>query len=82
MDTYGQSLKMLPVESDQIEAVGFIEQTHSLYIKFRNSPPMLFEKVPSFRFQGFLAAPRKDAYFRTFIQGHFLSKETSLPMGG
>jgi hypothetical protein len=77
-----QPLKMVSVEADQIESVGFIESSHSLYIKFRNSPPMLFEKVPSFRYQGFMAAPRKDAYFRTFIKGHFMAKETTLPGSG
>ena len=70
--------KMVPIESDMLESVGFSDITHTMYVKFKNSPTMCFEKVPRFRYQGLMAAPRKDAYFKTFIQNQFLSK----PMGG
>lgn len=77
-----QGIKMVTVDADQFESVGFSEIGHCLYVKFRNSPPMCFEKVPRFRFQGLLAAPRKDAYYKTFIQNQFLSKQVELPPPG
>lgn len=72
-------IKMVPVDADQFESVGFVDTTHGLYIKFRNKPAVLYEKVPRFRFQGLMAAPRKDAYFKTFIKDQFLSKQVELP---
>jgi hypothetical protein len=79
MELPPQHIKMLPVDADQFESVGFMETGHSLYIKFRNAPAVRYEKVPRFRFQGLLAAPRKDAYFKTFIKDQFLSKQVELP---
>jgi hypothetical protein len=67
-------VKMVGVDGDLVESVGFVDATHTMYINFRNSPPMIFEKVPRFRYQGLLNAPRKDAYYKTFIQNQFLSK--------
>jgi len=77
MDLHAQSAKMVAVDADLFESVGYEDISHSLLIKFRNSPTMRYEKVPRFRFQGLLGAPRKDAYFKTFIQNQFLSKLVS-----
>lgn len=74
MNVQGQSINMVPVDADLFESVGFVDTTHMMYIKFRNSPAMCFEKVPRFRYQGLLSAPRKDAYYKTFIQNQFLTK--------
>jgi hypothetical protein len=65
---------MVAVDADLFESVGYEDLSHCLYIKFRNSPMLRYEKVPRFRFQGLLGAPRKDAYYKTFIQNQFLSK--------
>jgi hypothetical protein len=68
------AVKMVPVEADMFESVGYEDLTHCLYLKIRNAQTIRFEKVPRFRFQGLLGAPRKDAYFKTFIKDQFLSK--------
>jgi hypothetical protein len=74
--TPGQpGMKWVPVDADQFESISYSMSTRRLYIKFRNSPTLYFEGVPGFRFQGLIAAPRKDAYFTTYIRNHFLSKE-------
>jgi KTSC domain-containing protein len=80
MEGQSPQYKMTPVEADLIESIGFSDETHTLCIKFRNSPTLCFEKVPRFRYQGLLAAPRKDAYYRTFIQNQFLSKPVPVAM--
>jgi hypothetical protein len=40
---------------------------------------LVFNNVPGFRFDGLMAAPRKDAYYDTFIKNFFVSKPTELP---
>jgi hypothetical protein len=74
MELHAHSSKMVAVDADLFESVGYEDLSHCLYIKFRNSPMLRYEKVPRFRFQGLLGAPRKDAYYKTFIQNQFLSK--------
>lgn len=69
------AIKWTPVDADQFESVSYSNSTRRLYIKFRNSPTLFFDGVPGFRVQGLLSAPRKDAYFRTYIKDHFLAKE-------
>ncbi len=79
MDPQLHSLKMASVDADQFESVGYNDTARMLYIKFRNAPALRFEGVPRFRYQGLLSAPRKDAYFKTFIKDQFLSRSVELP---
>jgi hypothetical protein len=69
------AVKMTKVDADTFESVGYAMAGRKLYIKFRTSPALCYEGVPGFRYQGLLAAPRKDAYFRAFIKDSFLAKE-------
>jgi hypothetical protein len=73
------AVKMIPVDADLFEAVGYALGGRQLYVKFRKSPPLVFNNVPGFRYDGLMAAPRKDAYFNTFIKNFFLSKPAQLP---
>lgn len=68
-------LRWVPVDADQFEAVSYVMAGRKLYVKFRNAPTICYEGVPGFRYQGLLSAPRKDAYFKTFIKSGFLAKE-------
>lgn len=79
MEPTPQAVKMMPVDSDLFEAVGYITRNRQLYIKFRNSPALCFDNVPGFRFESLLTAPRKDAYYRTFIKDRFVTKVVQLP---
>ena len=74
-----QPVKMLPVDAETFESIGYVGSTRSLYIKFRNSPTLCFNDIPAFRYSGLMAAPRKDAYFRSFIKDRFLAKEVPPP---
>jgi len=78
MDIQTQPFKMVPVDADLFESVGFVDTTHCMFIKFKDGSTMCFEKVPRFRMQGLLAAPRKDAYYKSFIQNQFLSKPVQM----
>ncbi|MGA3267997.1 MAG: KTSC domain-containing protein [Verrucomicrobiota bacterium] len=75
-----QSIKMVAVESDLFESIGYKTGLRQLYIKFRNAPAVCYNDVPGFRFEGLLAAPRKDAYFKTFIKDVYISKAAQLPV--
>ena len=75
MDSQIQSVKMMPVDAELFESIGYDNATRCMIVKFKNSTTMRFEKVPRFRFQGILAAPRKDAYYRSFVKDQFLTKQ-------
>jgi hypothetical protein len=70
-------VKMVPVESSRFESVGYAINGRKLYIKFLNSPGLCFNGVPGFRYEGLLAAPRKDAYYQTFIENKYITKEVT-----
>ena len=74
MQPLANAPKFVSVEAALFESVAYDDLTHTLYIKLRDAPTLRFEKVPLFRYQGLMSAPRKDAYFRTFIKDQFLSK--------
>lgn len=73
------AVKMVPVDADEFESVGYVLKGRLLYVKFRNSTVLVFNNVPGFRYDGLMAAPRKDAYYKTFIQNFFVSKPGQLP---
>ncbi|MGB7769273.1 MAG: KTSC domain-containing protein [Verrucomicrobiia bacterium] len=79
MATGAQVVKMTPVDADLFDAIGYEFPKRRLYIKFRTSPALCFDNVPGFRYDGLMAAPRKDAYYRTFIKDRFLTKPVELP---
>jgi len=65
---------MMPVEADDFVSIGYVPGVRKLYIQFKNAPTLIYNNVPGFRYEGLLAAPRKDAYFKAFIKDVFLSK--------
>jgi hypothetical protein len=73
------AVKMMPVNADQFEAVGYVTGVRQLFIKFKRPPTICFNNVPGFHYEGLLKAPRKDAYYNTFIKDRFISKEVVLP---
>jgi len=74
------NIRFIPVNSTAFEAVAYVPAGRMLYIKFRNNLPTLsFADVPGFRYEGLLAAPRKDAYYKAFIENQFLTSQVKLP---
>lgn len=73
------AVRMVPVDADTFEAIGYASAVRQLYIKFRNQEALVFNNVPGFRYDGLMNAPRKDAYYNTFIKNFFLSKPAQLP---
>ena len=79
MPDNSQEVKMVPVDAELFEAIGYVIGARQLYIKFRRTPALAFQNVPGFRYEGLLNAPRKDAYYNTFIKDFFISKPAQLP---
>ncbi len=75
------SVRMTPVDAQMFESVGYAMASRKLFVKIRGSPTLCFEGVPGFRYQGLLSAPRKDAYYKTYIKDRFLAKELPPPPG-
>lgn len=68
------TIKLVAVDGELLESVGYEDLTHTLHVKFRDGASLCFHKVPYFRFTGLMNAPRKDAYYKTFIKEKFLSR--------
>jgi hypothetical protein len=73
------NIKFVNVDASGIQSVGYVPTSRLLYIKFHNDLPTLcFINVPGFRYEGLLAAPRKDAYYKTFIENQFMTSPVKL----
>ena len=73
------AIKMVPVDEDSFVAVGYVAPARQLHITFRNGSTLLYQNVPGFRYEGLLAAPRKEKYFKTFIEHQFIAKPAPPP---
>ena len=73
------AVKMVPVAEDSFVAVNYMAPARQLRIAFRNGTTLLCHNVPGFRYDGWLAAPRKEAYFKTFIEHQFLAQPAPPP---
>lgn len=72
--------KMVPVEADSFTSVGYIPGARQLYVTFLRGETIVYDNVPGFRYEGLMAAPRKEAYFKTFIKNSFLAKPGTPPV--
>ena len=72
-------VKMMPVEADSFTAIGYAPGARELYIAFQSGTTLRYANVPGFRYEGLQTAPRKEAYFKTFIKDVFLSKPGKPP---
>ena len=79
MAMINQPVKMMSVDAEAIESIGYVDGSRTMYIKFRGGRTLSINNVPRFRYQGILAAPRKDAYYTTYVKDRFLMKEVQSP---
>lgn len=62
-------MKMHPVESSMIGAIGYDEATRTLHILFNSGKTYAYADVPAEVFAAFLAAESKGVFFRSEIDG-------------
>ena len=74
-----QPVKMMSVDAEAIESIGYVDGSRTMYIRFRSGRTLCINNVPRFRYQGMLAAPRKDAYYTTYVKDRFLMQEVQSP---
>jgi len=74
-----QAVKMMSVDAEAIESIGYVDGSRTMYIRFRSGRTLCINNVPRFRYQGMLAAPRQDAYYTTYVKDRFLMKEVQSP---
>ena len=74
-----QPVKMMSVDAEAIESIGYVDGSRTMYIRFRSGRTLCINNVPRFRYQGMLAAPRKDAYYTTYVKDRFLMQEVQPP---
>ena len=74
-----QPVKMMSVDAEAIESIGYVDGSRTMYIRFRSGRTFCINNVPRFRYQGMLAAPRKDAYYTTYVKDRFLMQEVQPP---
>ena len=79
MAMINQPVKMMSVDAEAIESIGYVDGSRTMYIKFRGGRTLCINNVPRFRYQGMLASPRKDAYYTTYVKDRFLMKEVPSP---
>ena len=79
MALINQPIKMMSVDAEAIESIGYVDGARTMYIKFRGGRTVCINNVPRFRYQGMLAAPRKDAYYTTYVKNSFLMKDVQPP---
>jgi hypothetical protein len=71
MDAVSHQTKLVAVDADLFESIAYDDLAHTLHLKLRDGGTLTFQKVPRFRYTGLLGAPRKDAYYKTFIKDQF-----------
>ena len=74
-----QAVKMMSVDAEAIESIGYVDGSRTMYIRFRSGRTLCINNVPRFRYQGMLGAPRKDAYYTTYVKDRFLMQEVQSP---
>ena len=65
---FNRPLKMDPVKSSNIEAIGYNKATESLVIRFRNKSEYLYPKVPKATYDSIMASESKGSFFHTEIK--------------
>jgi hypothetical protein len=60
-------MKMIPVDSSMIAAVGYDAKTKTLEVLFNSGKTYGYKGVPQEEFDGLMNAESKGSYMRTFI---------------
>ena len=64
---------MYPVNSSQISYIGYENDTHELFITFKNGSTYKYEDVPLFKFTNMKTDPSVGKYFNMYIKDIYVS---------
>lgn len=61
-------MQMIPVESSNVEAIGYDEGTSTLHVSFQNGSLYEYSRVPPEVFRSFLDAPSKGSFVHEVLR--------------
>ena len=64
-------MKLKPVDSEMLVAVGYDEKSHSLLAVFRTGETYRYKNVPSFVHTGLMSADSKGRYMHKYVLNRF-----------
>ena len=64
-------MKLKPVESEMLVAVGYDEKSHGLMAVFRTGETYLYKNVPSFVYERLMSAESKGKFMHKYILNRF-----------
>lgn len=64
-------MKLKPVDSEMLVAVGYDQKSHRLMAAFRTGETYRYENVPSFVYTGLMSADSKGRYMHKYVLGRF-----------
>ncbi len=69
MDYY--NVKMISVESSNVESVGYDEEEQVLYVRFLTGAVYIYKGVSLYEFEGLLNAPSVGSYLHRNIKNNY-----------
>ena len=64
-------MRLKPVESEMLVAVGYDEKSHSLQVVFRTGETYRYRNVPSFVYERLMSADSKGKFMHKYILNRF-----------
>lgn len=61
----------VPVNSSNIESVGYNEESQSLMVKFRSGSSYAYDGIPQSVYDAFMASDSKGRFFSAYIRGKY-----------
>ncbi len=65
------SINMIPVESSNVESVGYDENEQTLYVRFLTGAMYIYKGVSNYEFDGLLSAPSVGSYLHRNIKNNY-----------
>ena len=64
-------IDMIPVDSSNVESVGYDENEHILYVRFLTGATYIYKGVNNYEFEGLLSAPSVGSYLHRNIKNNY-----------
>ena len=66
-----RNINMIPVESSNVESVGYDSDEQILYVRFLSGSTYIYKGVNSYEFEGLLTAPSVGSYLHRNIKNNY-----------
>lgn len=64
-------IDMIPVDSSNVESVGYDENEQILYVRFLTGATYIYKGVNNYEFEGLLSAPSVGSYLHRNIKNNY-----------